>query len=85
MADSQQRRWKEGENVMKERKKIMGWQNDTEKLKRRDQVTVTRLTTGYSKATQRNFGPRLPVLQRKSHTRIHPMAVQRNRGRKRKE
>jgi hypothetical protein len=29
-------RWAKGENVMKERKKNMGWQNDTEKLKRRD-------------------------------------------------
>jgi hypothetical protein len=60
---------------MKERKKNMDWQNDTEKLKRRDQVAVTRLRTG----------PRLPCLQRKTHTRTHPMAVQRNRGRKTKE
>jgi hypothetical protein len=41
MADSRQRRWEEGENVMKKRKKNMGWQNDTEKLKSRDQVAVT--------------------------------------------
>jgi hypothetical protein len=33
MGGSRQRRWEEGENVMKERKKNMGWQNDTEKLK----------------------------------------------------
>jgi hypothetical protein len=36
MVGSRQRRWAKGENVMKERKKNMGWQNDTEKLKRRD-------------------------------------------------
>jgi hypothetical protein len=39
---------------MKERKKNMGWQNYTEKLKRRDQVAVTRLRTDYSRATHRN-------------------------------
>jgi hypothetical protein len=35
-----------GENAMKERKKNTGWQNDTKKLKKRDQVAVTRLRTG---------------------------------------
>jgi hypothetical protein len=39
---------------MKERKKNTGWQNDTEKLKRRDQVAITRLRTGYSRATHHN-------------------------------
>jgi ABC-type xylose transport system substrate-binding protein len=38
IADSRQRRWEERENAMKERKKKTGWQNDTEKLRRRDQV-----------------------------------------------
>jgi hypothetical protein len=33
---------------MKEKKKNTGWENDTEKLKRRDQVAVTTLRTGYS-------------------------------------
>jgi hypothetical protein len=54
MAGSRQRRWEEGENAMKERKRNTGWQNDTEKLKRRDQVAVTRLRTGYSRVTHRN-------------------------------
>jgi hypothetical protein len=54
MAASRQRRWEEGENAMKERKKKTGWQNATEKLKRRDQVAVTRLRTGYSRTTYRN-------------------------------
>jgi hypothetical protein len=54
MGGSRQRRWEEGENVMKERTKNMGWQNDTEKLKRRDQVAVSRLRTVYSTATYRN-------------------------------
>jgi hypothetical protein len=36
MAGIRQRRWKEGEKPMKERKKNPGWQNNTEKLKRRD-------------------------------------------------
>jgi hypothetical protein len=48
LSDSRQRRWEEGENAMKERKKNTGWQNDTEKLKRRDQVAVTRLRTSYT-------------------------------------
>jgi hypothetical protein len=39
---------------MKERKKNTSFQNDTEKLKRCDQVAVTRLRTGYSMATHRN-------------------------------
>jgi hypothetical protein len=38
ISGSRQRRWEEGENVMKERKKNMGWQNDTKKLIKRDQV-----------------------------------------------
>jgi hypothetical protein len=46
--------------------------------------------TGYSRVTHRNKmegnpGPIFPVLQRKTHTRTHPMALQRNRGRKKKE
>jgi hypothetical protein len=53
MADSRQRRWEEGENAIKERQKNMGWQNDTEKLKWRDLVAVSRLRTGYSRATHR--------------------------------
>jgi hypothetical protein len=62
MVSSRQKRWEEGENAIKERKKNTGWQNDTERLKRRDQVAVTRLRTRYSKATTR-----LSVLQRNSH------------------
>jgi hypothetical protein len=44
MAGSRQKRWEEGENAMKERKKNTGWQNknDTEKLKRHDRVAITR-------------------------------------------
>jgi hypothetical protein len=41
IAGSRQRRCEEGENTLKKRKKHMGWQNDTEKLKRRDQLAVT--------------------------------------------
>jgi DNA repair exonuclease SbcCD ATPase subunit len=48
------RRWEEGENAMQEIKKNPSWQNDTGKLKRRDQVAVTRLRTGYSRGTHRN-------------------------------
>jgi ribonuclease HI len=39
---SRQSRLEEGEDSMKEIEKNMGWQNDTENLKRRDQVTVIR-------------------------------------------
>jgi hypothetical protein len=38
IAGSRQRKREKKENVMKKRKKKTGWQNDTEKLKRRDQV-----------------------------------------------
>jgi hypothetical protein len=51
MAGSRQRRFEEGGNAMKERKKNTGWQNDTEKLKRRD---------GYSRATHRNKMKKTP-------------------------
>jgi hypothetical protein len=53
MAGSRQRRWEEGENAMNERKKNTGWQNDTETMESRNQVTVTRLRTGDSRATHR--------------------------------
>jgi hypothetical protein len=39
---------------VKERKKQKSFQNDTEKMKRHNQVVVTRLRTGYSRATHYN-------------------------------
>jgi hypothetical protein len=48
-------------------------------------LAVTRLRTGYSRATHRNKMKGMTVLQRKTHTRTHLMAAQRNRGRKTKE
>jgi hypothetical protein len=52
--DGLRRKWRAGDkesrkNAMKERKK-----NTVEKLKRRDQVALTRLRTDYSRATHRN-------------------------------
>jgi hypothetical protein len=87
MAGIRQKRWDEGENVMKERKKSMGWQNDTEKLKRGYQLAVTRLrpVRPHTVTKLKELEPRLPVLQRKTHTRTHPVALQRNRGRKTKQ
>jgi hypothetical protein len=80
MAGSRQRRWEEGENAMKERKKNTGWQNDTEKLKRRNQVAVSRLRTGYRRTTHLNKmegtpDPNGPFCSAKLK---HPMVVQRN-------
>jgi hypothetical protein len=72
------------DNAMQEKKMNTDWQNDTGKLTRCDQMTVTRLRTGCCKATHRNKmerTPRLPVLQCKTHTRTHPLAVERNRAR----
>jgi hypothetical protein len=46
---------------MKERKNTTGWQNDTEKLKKHDQVAVARLRTGYSRATHRKKKEGSPV------------------------
>jgi hypothetical protein len=60
MAGSRQRSWEEGEIVMLEKKKNIVWQNDTEKLKRCDQVAVARLRTGYSRAIHRNKIERTP-------------------------
>jgi hypothetical protein len=39
---SWQRKWEERDNAMKEKKKTTIWQNDTEKLKKRDHVVHNR-------------------------------------------
>jgi hypothetical protein len=46
MAGSRQRKWEKGENA----KKNTGWKNDSEKLKKRDQVAVSKLKNGCSRA-----------------------------------
>jgi hypothetical protein len=76
---------------MKKRKKNMGWQNDTEKLKRHDQVVVTSLRTGYSRATHRikiegTPDPDCPFCSAKlTLEHILWQYMQKNRGRKTKE
>jgi hypothetical protein len=65
---------------MKERKKNTGWKNDTEIEK------LKLATVGLHTVTKwKESAPRLPVLQRKIHTRTHPIAVQRNRETEMKE
>jgi hypothetical protein len=96
MAGSRQKRWEEGENAMKERNKNTGWQNknDTVKLKRHDRVAVTRLRTGYSRASYRNKmegtpEPACPFCSAKltlKHIQTNKQTnSERNRGRKTKE
>jgi hypothetical protein len=66
---------------MKERKKKTGLQNDTEKLKRRNQVAAARLKTGYSRATHRNKSEGTPS----PDCPFCRFTAQRNRERKTKE
>jgi regulator of replication initiation timing len=44
-------RWQNSENKMTNRKKEIEWNKDTKKMKRRDQVVISRLRTGYTMAT----------------------------------
>jgi hypothetical protein len=44
-------KWKESNNEMKARKSIPEWTKDTEELGRNNQVIITRVRTGYVRAT----------------------------------
>jgi hypothetical protein len=44
-------RWQNSENNMKNRKKEIVWNEDTKKMKRRDQVVISGIRTGYTMAT----------------------------------
>jgi hypothetical protein len=48
-------RWQNSKNIMKNRKKEIEWNKDTKKIKRRDQIVISRLRTGYNMATHRNI------------------------------
>jgi hypothetical protein len=44
-------RWQNSKNIMKNRKKEIEWNKDTKKIKRRDQVVISKLLTIYNMAT----------------------------------
>jgi hypothetical protein len=50
---NRQRRREGGENNMKHRKVSVSWQNYTVELSRKEQVVMSRLRTGYTRATPR--------------------------------
>jgi hypothetical protein len=52
---NRQKRWERGENDMKHRKVSVSWQNDTVKLSRKEQVVISRLRTGYTRATHKHI------------------------------
>jgi hypothetical protein len=43
-------RWQNSENNMKNGKKEIEWNKDTKKMKKRDQVVISKLRTGYTTA-----------------------------------
>jgi hypothetical protein len=48
-------RWKNGNNKMKERKPNVDREEDTKGMPRKEQVAISRLRTGYTRAT---YGPK---------------------------
>jgi hypothetical protein len=48
--ESQSLKWKESINEMKEIKSKPEWTEDTERLERKNQVIITRMTTEYTRA-----------------------------------
>jgi ribonuclease HI len=48
-----QKGWKRGENDLKHRKASVSWQNYTVELSWKEQVVISRLRTGYTRATHR--------------------------------
>jgi hypothetical protein len=53
--ENRQRRWDLGINEMKERKKSIQWSNEMSGFQRREQVILSRLRTGYTRATHRQY------------------------------
>jgi hypothetical protein len=53
-AMSRQQRWEKGDNGMRNRKTSASWQNDTAELSRKEQMIISRLRTGYIRATHRH-------------------------------
>jgi hypothetical protein len=49
--ENRQERWAQGENTMRFRKETIEWKDDSTNLSRKEQVVVSRLRTGYTRAT----------------------------------
>jgi hypothetical protein len=52
---NRQRRWEGSANEMKHRKASVNWQIDMVELSRKEQVVISRLRTGYTRATHRHI------------------------------
>jgi hypothetical protein len=63
-AMSRQQRWEKGDNGMRNRKTSASWQNDTAELSRKEQMIISRLRTGYIRATHRH------VIEKKWHAEL---------------
>jgi hypothetical protein len=59
-AKNRQERWAQGENTMRFRKEIIEWKNDSTNLSRKEQMVVSRLRTGYTRATHRHVIEKTP-------------------------
>jgi hypothetical protein len=53
-AKNRQKRWAQGENTMTFRKETKEWKDDSTNQSKKDQVVVSRLRTGYTRATHRH-------------------------------
>jgi uncharacterized membrane protein YgaE (UPF0421/DUF939 family) len=56
---NRQQRWERGDNEMKNRKTLASWQNDTAELSRKEQTIISRLRTGYTRATHQHLFEKL--------------------------
>jgi hypothetical protein len=52
---NRRKRWERGENDMKHRKASISWQNDTVELSKTEQVVISCLRTGYTRATHNHI------------------------------
>jgi hypothetical protein len=73
--ENRQERWAQGENTMRFRKETIEWKDDSTNLSRKEQVVVSRLRTGYTRATHRHVITRKPLLWDVAHNRTHTIGV----------
>jgi hypothetical protein len=59
-AKNRQEMWSQGENTMRFRKETIEWKDDSTNLSRKEQVVVSRLRKGYTRATHRHVIEKTP-------------------------
>jgi hypothetical protein len=59
-AKNRQERWAQGENTLRFRKETIEWKDNSTNLSRKEQVVVSRVRTGYTRATHRHIIEKTP-------------------------